>query len=109
MGFFSWRTSDTDEIIWNSFTGKCKPVYLYCPDGKVICEPEYEGYGVFGEEDAFELLAEWNKGVRDRKVGIYLEPEEIKYPLKFSFSPNQKYEDMPGAKNAENQGYFEFR
>jgi len=60
MGFFSWKTSDTKETIWNRYTNNCRGVYLLCPDGKHIYEPAYEGYGVFGGVDAHVWLAEHN-------------------------------------------------
>jgi len=30
----------------------------------------------------------------------------IPYPLKFSFDPDAKYEDLPAAKNCPDQGFF---
>lgn len=61
MGFFSWKTADTKESIWNEHTGQCKTVYLLQPEGKSpIEETSYGGYGVFGNVDAYEWLAENN-------------------------------------------------
>lgn len=64
MGFFSWKTADSDESIPNIYvdhpnTGRT--VYLLQPGGKPpIAEEAYEGYGRFGDVDAFEWLAENN-------------------------------------------------
>ena len=58
MGFFSWITSDTHESISNAYSDRgALPVYLYCPDGTKIYEPDYQGYGDFGGHDAYALLA----------------------------------------------------
>ena len=62
MGFFSWKTSDTNKSISNAYSKRgALPVYVLCPDGTTIYEDEYEGYGVFGGYDIFDLVAEWNK------------------------------------------------
>lgn len=63
MGFFSFKTSDTNEPIWNRYSeaGECRPVYLLQPgDEDNICEPAYEGYGVFGGMDAYVWIAMHN-------------------------------------------------
>lgn len=61
MGFFSFKTADTKRSIFNSFTGKCKTVYLLQPNGEPpIKEDAYEGYGVFGGVDCYEWLAKAN-------------------------------------------------
>jgi len=61
MGFFSWMTSDTEESIANIHTGHCRPVYLLQPGGQEpICEPAYDGFGVFGGVDAYVWLAKAN-------------------------------------------------
>jgi len=68
MGFFSWRTSDTNEPIYNQHTEGCRPVYLLQPGKKPnIQEPSYDGYGVFGGMDAYVWLATHNMPVKDRK------------------------------------------
>lgn len=61
MGFFSWKTADTNRSIYNVHTNKCKPVYLLQPDGQApIFEPAYDGYGVFGDVDACYWLGKIN-------------------------------------------------
>ena len=58
MGFFSWKTSDTDTSISNSYSSRgALPVHMITEDGRVFTEPEYEGYGVFGGKDIYELIA----------------------------------------------------
>jgi hypothetical protein len=117
MGFFSWKTSDTKETIWNIYTGKSKPVYLLMPEGRPnIGEPAYDGYGRFGGKDAYALLAEENGLTCEdedetRHKGIRLSFNKEEYPkakfhLKFSFDKNAKYEDVPPAEVDPHQGYF---
>lgn len=61
MGFFSWKTSDTDTSISNSYSIRgALPVHMITEDGRVFTEPDYEGYGVFGGKDIYELIAELN-------------------------------------------------
>lgn len=111
MGYFSWKTSDTEESIFNVFSNHFdgRPVYLLQPNGQpAIKESGYEGMGNFGGRDAYELLAEWNGLGSDRGKGFKLSisGDPIKYPLKFSFNPDAVYEDLPAAKNCERQGHF---
>ncbi len=110
MGFFSWKTADTGESIANSHSPRCKQraVFLLQPDGEPPVEESwYAGYGMFGEVDAYEWLAERNGG-GDRGVGIDLffreDPDAV--PLKFSFDPKAVYEDLPASESCEFQGYF---
>ena len=117
MGFFSWITSDTNRSISNRYS--CRetfPVYLLCPDGRKISECRYEGYGVFGGEDAYALLARWNEPEKctgdddkDRIVGINLEynnPDAILYPLKFVEDFRLGYEDVDASDICPDQGFF---
>ena len=61
MGFFSWKTADTEEPIRNIHTGEHRTVFLLQPSGYFpIREDEYEGYGVFGGVSAHEWLARHN-------------------------------------------------
>jgi hypothetical protein len=61
MGFFSWNTQDTDKSIANQYSNrKTFRVQMMDNKGNVWTENEYEGYGVFGGKDYYELLAEMN-------------------------------------------------
>lgn len=114
MGFFSWLTSDTHESISNKYSNRgALPVYLYCPDGTKIYEPDYDGYGRFGGHDAYALLAQWNcPGLccgdeeKDRSIGISIENRKLKYPLKFAESDGYTYEELEPAVGCPEQGYF---
>lgn len=75
MGNFSWCTSDTRKSIPctdESYSGAPKTVYLLNPFGAPYKESDYEGYGVFGGRDVYELVAEWNRG--------FLSPENLHKP-----------------------------
>lgn len=169
MGYFSWRTADTGESIWNVGSGMHpgKPVYLLQPNGlPAICEPLYAGYGVFGGVSAYAWLARMNMPELSAQAlnedaltdigialeaGFYLDPKtgarwsfggihpgtsafsaydqrvagyvlnpnklimvgiwvkrkvELRYPLKFSFDPGARYEDLPSSAICPYQGFF---
>lgn len=57
MGMFSWYTQDTDHRIVHD-----EPFRVVMTDdkGNQYVENCYEGYGVFGGKDYYELLAEMN-------------------------------------------------
>jgi len=61
MGFFSWRTSDTDKSISNKHSSRgAFKVHMITKDGRVFTEYSYDGYGEFGGKDIYELIAELN-------------------------------------------------
>jgi len=67
MGFFSWKTMDTDKSISNNYSSRgAFKVDMLDDKGNVWTEPDYEGYGVFGGKDFYELLAEMNGFVSDK-------------------------------------------
>jgi len=68
-GQFSWMTQDTDQQI-GSQEGNTIPVYMFDNTGKYWFEKEYEGYGVFGGKDYYELLDQMNGGKGNRSEGI---------------------------------------
>lgn len=62
MGYFSWKTADTNESIGNVASPRPAPtVYMLAPNGKPpYAETAYEGYGRFADKDAHEYLLEIN-------------------------------------------------
>ena len=68
-GQFSWMTQDTGQQIGSQDENKI-PVYMFDNKGKYWFEREYEGYGVFGGKDYYELLDQMNGGIGDRSEGI---------------------------------------
>lgn len=73
MGFFSWKTNDTNKSIGNRYGDPDKVFTVYMKDdkGNVWAEDAYEGYGQFGGKDFYELVAEMN-GLKTRDEGILL-------------------------------------
>lgn len=58
VGCYSWMYADKDnkEAMCIGDQG-----YLLMPDGSFLEEPSYDGYGVFAGEDAYVLVADWNR------------------------------------------------
>ena len=125
MGFFSWVTSDTNRSICNAYSGKKTfPVYVLCPDGTVIKETNYLGYGEFGGHDIYALVAKWNvpEQCKDeqgewlpdeqiRSYGIHIacydqDNAELTYPIKLVENPNLSYESVAPSMSCRYQGYF---
>ena len=71
MGFFSWLKSDDGEPVRNQFTDDGPtPVKMIDDKGNEWLELNYEGYGVFGGMDFYELVEQMNGGTGDRISGI---------------------------------------
>jgi hypothetical protein len=92
MGMFSWKTQDTYDAIRNNvaINDKRARAYMHDNKGNIWEELNYEGYGVFGNKDYFQLLAEMNnlEGLtgdvdKDRNLGI-----NLNYSDKPFISPN---------------------
>jgi hypothetical protein len=61
MGFFSWKAMDSNRSISNKYSNRGTfKVQMIDDKGNVWTEDDYEGYGVFGGKDFYELLAEMN-------------------------------------------------
>jgi hypothetical protein len=83
MGFFSWKTMDTNKSIANDYSNRPTfPVYMHDDKGNVWHEPCYQGYGDFGGKDYYDLVAEMN-GYEGRDKGIDLEFKTDKAGIKF--------------------------
>ena len=126
MGLFSWNTMDTNKSIASTFSN-CDTFRVYMTDnaGNIWTENDYEGYGVFGGKDFYELLAEMNGFVSELKGDEYNNAARLfaidlvfandNYSGDFAegvFYPNltEKVEgwvyDMKGPERCEYQGYF---
>lgn len=121
MGFFSWKTSDTNKSISNRYSSRgALKVYVLIPQefgGGFIEEDNYEGYGIFGDKDVYALVAQWNSPNKcngdvehDRNIGINIACEDednasLKYPIKITEYPCQ-YEHAEPSVNCEDQGFF---
>ena len=119
MGHFSFFLVDTDKPIICDWNGdRNETVYLLAP-GRKWREDHYEGYGLFGGKDCYQLLAELNRPEEcngdvehDRLIGIdiYYEDQDsyckkLKYPLRITSDPYAKYEHYVGySRDDPNQG-----
>ena len=125
MGFFSWKTMDTDTSISNNYSIKgVFKVDMLDDKGNVWTEPDYEGYGRFGGKDYYELLAEMNGVTSDLKgeaytdymrgEGISLAFKDngsgdytfgVKYPNLVEEAKGWRY-NYYGPESCPDQGYF---
>ena len=126
MGFFSWRTQDTDRSIANKYSNrKTFPVVMIDNKGNKWVEQDYEGYGVFGGKDYYELLAEMNGVEIDKDIENYEDKmraagislafskgnhsgvgtEGVYYPNLIEKADGWVYQ-MAGPDSCESQGYF---
>lgn len=85
MGMFSWYTQDTNKRI---VAYQEKPITMTDMFGNKWVEECYEGYGVFGGKDFYELLAEMNGLGSDRLKGIELAFEHAKGYNPFAIFPS---------------------
>jgi hypothetical protein len=125
MGFFSWKTSDTNRSIANRHSIKSTfVVHLITEDGQVFTEDDYDGYGEFGNKDFYVLLAEINglKGSAEelRSKGIDLAFEgsrsgdytgRCKFPKLVENLPKKEnwqkeWDNLDYPETCEFQGYF---
>lgn len=118
MGFFSWKTQDEGKTIPNEASGlDTYKVYMIDNKGNVWIEENYEGYGVFGGKDYYELLSEMNGDGPDRSRGIALafhdNPEGVHtpgvlFPNLFRWEKDDwiKAYEAEGPESCEHQGYF---
>jgi hypothetical protein len=123
MGFFSWKTQDTDVSIANQHsTRDTFRVDMIDDKGNVWSEYSYDGYGVFGGKDYYELLAEMNGWLSTsadnytedmRMKGIELafkdspngDNPEVKFPNLVEMAVGWQY-DPKGPENCDWQGFF---
>jgi len=108
MGFFSWRTQDTDESIPNHYSGQeVFTIYMHDHLGNHWAEDNYAGYGEFGGKDYYALLAEMN-GLEGRQVGIDLAFAEPARPCLFPNLTRRKSWKYVNREpdSCELQGYF---
>jgi hypothetical protein len=121
MGFFSWKTQDTDKSIANKWSVRDTfRVQMMDDKGNVWTEDSYDGYGEFGGKDYYELLAEMNgitannpdelrgKGIelafsKNNHSGVGT--EGVLYPNLVEMAEGWRYDPM-GPDSCEDQGFF---
>lgn len=119
MGFFSWKTQDTNRSIDNKYSNESTfPVTMIDNKGNRFLETKYDGYGVFGGKDYYILLAEMNgingldeEDMRNNAISkVYqysqndenpelIYPNLVEYPDNWTYTPNSP-------ENCEFQGFF---
>ena len=106
MGFFSWKTQDTNKSIANQYSFKPTfEVTMTDNKGNHWIEKDYEGYGIFGGKDFYELLAEMNgMTTRDEGITLYFGKEPFLSP-NLTQRKEQKWENRPPI-DCKYQGYF---
>jgi len=123
MGFFSWKTSDTNRSISNVHSGRGTfKVTMLMPYGEKYVESNYEGYGIFGGMDFYDAVYELNKDNpifehitsqqwENRFKGIMMLSDKEKN-RRFAISPrlveddSLEWIDVDDSPICESQGYF---
>ena len=129
MGFFSWKTCDTERSVPNVYASgsdlgesrQAFTIYLLSPDGNHIQEDAYEGYGVIGGVDVFVWWGKQNhpeecEGLTDDEIRVKVFSFErsngtnggvtnCKFPIKIAEHPVD-YDSVGESENCEFQGYF---
>ena len=108
MGFFSWKTQDTDESIPSRYSDRPTFKVIMVDDkGNKYVEKDYEGYGEFGGKDYYELLDEMDGGAGDRGAGIDLvfNDQGTRF-ISPSLSENGEYYNGAVPDGCDAQGYF---
>lgn len=108
-GFYSWLTADNDVSISNKHSKYgALPVKMIDNKGNEYIEKAYEGYGVFGGKDYYDLMAEMNGMTREElNQGNYsYDDSRLIKPKIVSIDCTKSYNELPDNKNCPSQGYF---
>jgi len=111
MGFFSFLTNDTDESILCKYSSMHTfTIYMLDNKGNVWIENNYEGYGVFGGKDIYQLIAEMNNFESRNEAISSCYNEEISDSLIYpnivrNISKWKKWKNKP-LLTCPQQGYF---
>lgn len=127
MGFFSWKTQDTNKSISNTYSSrKTFKIVMTDNKGNKWIEEDYEGYGIFGGKDYYELVAEMNgftkenipknwqdvivydsaqPSLRDVGIDLFFNNHVCKF-LFPSLSENGDYHNGIKPEDCEYQGFF---
>ena len=112
-GQFSWFTQDTNQQIGSEDENTLPFVYMHDDKGNQWLEKRYEGYGVFGGKDYYELLDQMNGGSGDRSEGINKAfnvalQGKIKFPaLTVSSTLPAEHDFYEEAENDPNQSWYQ--
>ncbi|HAI19366.1 MAG TPA: hypothetical protein DCM10_15840 [Xanthomarina gelatinilytica] len=123
MGFFSWRTSDTNESVSNCHSSRgALPIKVLLPDGSQVIDRDYGGYGEFFDGDTYldfyelvhELTEDLHYGEGDREQGIKIwfdwyngkSKRKMIAPKIVTIDCQIPYDELPDSKDCEYQGFF---
>ena len=106
MGFFSWKTQDTNKSIANNASKRSTfSVTMTDNKGNKWHEHNYKGYGEFGGKDFYELLAEMN-GKTSRESGISIAFSKTSH-LQPNLTEDYEWEWVDKhPEECEDQGFF---
>lgn len=114
MGYFSWKRSDDGKPIRNRYTEDGPtPVKMIDDKGNEWIELDYDGYGMFGGKDYYELVDEMNGGRGDRLRGIDLclcfdeTPPDVREPRLVSPNCRRSWDELPPPRLDPLQGYWD--
>jgi hypothetical protein len=106
MGFFSWKTQDTNKSIPSRYSEVPTFTVIMTDNvGTTWTEESYDGYGSFGGKDYFELVDQMNGGTGDRLRGIYIK-DYCENPIYPSLSESGEYFEGKEPETCEYQGFF---
>jgi hypothetical protein len=98
MGFFSWKTQDTDRSIANAYSTRSTFTVVMLDDkGNKWYEQNYDGYGRFAGKDYYELLAEMN-GLTSELTGEEYTDDMRMKGIDLAFKDNPSGEGTDGVK-----------
>ena len=118
MGFFSWKTSDTNQSVGNRYQSAVPlfEVKMIDDKGNEWYEKSYEGYGVFGGKNFYKLTCEMNEvgdqedkeNDENRSAGIELafSKRKEKLPKIVTADCKTPWENLPESEECEYQGFF---
>jgi len=108
MGFFSWKCAECNESVSNKHSSRIddSDCMLVTPN-ETYHDPEYDGYGVFGKVDVYELLGD---GDREKAIETFYSDDRESLPFKIkivhTICAGKSYDELNESENCPEQGYF---
>ena len=109
MGQFSWMYADTnnEKALLEGGTA-----YVPLPNGETIEESCYDGYGRFGGQDIYDLVADWNREYLARHPEFEIPGEFGREPLRVDrYGWYKHYADLSLSREevVKRAGLYEYR
>ena len=108
MGFFSWKCAECNESVSNKHSIRIddSDCMLVTPN-ETYHDPEYDGYGVFGKVDVYEMLGDGdrNKGI---ETSFHGDKESLPFKIKIVHSRchHKTYDELDESERCSEQGFF---